>query len=161
MSRSYRKRPYIGRNSRCSDKEFKREYNRRMRSNVNTMIKTYHPEELDDVIFPERHIEYSDVWNSKSDGPKQYIGQFNSARQQCYLWYICVGRDVFHITSFDEMEIAEKQFNLTEYEWVSMFDNIGYNQSYYLYRNFVFELAYTQEEKIEKNKKHFAKWMRK
>ena len=164
MSRSYKKSPYIGRGTRISEKWFKQDYNRRMRSKVNTMLNTYHPDELDDVLFPERHIEYGDVWNSKADGKKQYIGHFNSDRQQCYLWWNLVSYDRYVIETYEDIAIAQCQFKIDDTELADILNSICssyYPRSYSLYRNKVFEINKTLEAKIAYNKKLYAKWMRK
>ena len=84
MSKSYRKNAKIGSSRRSSERYFKTEYNRRTRSQVNNIIKSTHIEDLDDAYFPTKHIEYADVWDSRSDGPKIYFGEEKFERQRGY-----------------------------------------------------------------------------
>jgi hypothetical protein len=87
MSRSYKKHAKVGWSNRMSERKFKTDYNRRNRSNVKNIIRSTHVEDLDDTFLPSKHIEYSDVWNSKMDGNKIYFGGHKYKKQSGFSPY--------------------------------------------------------------------------
>ena len=159
MSRSYKRTP---KGTTFSDKDWKREYNRRLRSSVRTKMKSVHHEEIDDLVLPTKHIHYSDCWDSKADGNTGWFGNMNSDRQEYSPWM------VYNYSLSEEYGI----YNKVQAEEICRLFNLSDNMLYiintyvqqygqYYYRRPIYDLRYTPEENIQNNKKLFKKMMRK
>lgn len=156
MSRSYKKSPYIG-HCKKGDKDFKQGYNRKIRSRVKQHLRSAAVEELDDLLLPEKHIEFDDVWNSRNDGKPYYIGDMKSCRTQYNMRFKRVRDDIFI-----DQEFVDDLYGFVQpevYDFIKgMFDERGPFDWYSVWYDVVDK---TLEEEVKSNNEYYKKYMRK
>lgn len=160
MSRSYRKTPKIARCGNVSDKEWKRDINRRTRRKVNSILKSTSIEELDNVVLPERRVEYGDVWDSIADGKAMWFGDLKCCRTE---YNIYITRRYCEKVTIDEeffKTAFEEYSNMTPdlfHHYKEQFEKYGELEM----RPYMTEALRTLEEEVQENNKLYKKQMRK
>ncbi len=161
MSRSYRKHAKIGWGRRVSERSFKTKYNRKTRSKVNTIINTFHHEELDDIHFPTKLIEMGDVWDSRTDGAKAYFGNSSSERQGGYRLKIEKVDTPFMITlEWFEKLFTEEHLSVTPELYKYLRDRFD-EEGEFEWTTYEYIVHQTVEEYIVECKEAYKKMMRK
>ena len=161
MSKSYRKNAKIGSSRRSSERYFKTEYNRRTRSQVNNIIKSTHIEDLDDAYFPTKHIEYADVWDSRSDGPKIYFGEEKFERQRGYRLDVEKIYTSFMITlEWFEKLFTEEHFSVIPELYKYLRDRFD-EEGEFEWTTYEYVVKQTVEEYINECQEYYKKYLRK
>jgi len=164
MSRSYKKNPFgkglWNYNNSYSEKYEKRQNNRWERRKNKQLLCEAHIDDVDDLQYV--HYDKFIGWDPWDDvGYKTYFGDLKSCRyatQERYRW---VDWDIYSIETEEDIEIAQRQFNLTDGELKDMTNSVRHGYGYNLRRNIKYEVYETHEEQIKENQERYKKFMRK
>ena len=164
MSRS-RKKTAIGKSAyssrEFSERDFKTSYNRKIRRKVSRIMTSYHLDDIEDMILPQRDIEFGDVWNSKTDGRKRYFGDLKLNKIEYDSWYRIDYKNSKNIKiTMDNRDQAIRENNL-EHKRELIVWHIEMWDYYYHWSRVSYILYETMDEKIVKNKTLYAEKMRK
>jgi len=165
MSRSFKKHPK-GKSAwgpaNFSEKDWKQSYNRKVRRKISAIMTSFHPDDLDDMVLPVRHIEFGNNYDSKTDGSKRWFGDLLQNKIEFYQNY-CIDYKNSICIYIDKNNVEQviKENNIKQILSDSIVWHINMWGQYY-YRPIVnYYLVQTMEDNITENHKLYAKMMRK